>query len=181
MVTDYWAKFSAMAQAASAAGTFLAVSVALWLAQWQTKPRLKIRVALVHVLGGGMSGLGTRYLQISIANVGSLPTIVNTYGWQIGRWRPDNFFQNGSASPLSAQLPARLDAGESVMLLHETDQFEDAAGHVFAAVEKRVNWWRPVPPGYVVVWTSTQHGAKRRLPKNVVAWMRATARNADLE
>jgi hypothetical protein len=93
----YWLKFGAIAQAAGAAATFLAVLVSLYIAFRVRKPRLRLRAYAGRLIGEDPAqdlSLAT----FSVVNAGERPVYVRGVGWRTGwlRWGP-KFLRRQSA------------------------------------------------------------------------------------
>lgn len=84
----YWTKFSAIAQAAGAISTFLAVVVSLFFALNAGKPRLRLKIGERIILGDGNEY--PALLMFEVANSGNRPVQIKGIGWETGwlRWGP---------------------------------------------------------------------------------------------
>jgi len=85
----WWTAFGAIAQAAGAVATFLAVVVSLRIATNQRKPmaRGSAKLLLTFACDGSP---GVYHIGFTVLNTGSVPIFVSSLGWRTGwlRWGP---------------------------------------------------------------------------------------------
>ena len=97
-------------------GTFVAASIALWLARRNENVKLKCAVDLRTMIPLGRQS-DERYVCFQVTNLGILPITINNIGWSAGTGDNKKHAMHDPRSPLSAKLPKRLEHSESANFL----------------------------------------------------------------
>ena len=102
----------------AAIGTILAACVALWLARRVETVRLKAYADLA-VFFDDIGGKPTRVFRLEVTNTGERAVIVRSTGWKVGKGK-------STRHCINKQLvaPARLEHGETAMLMIDSDKHE---------------------------------------------------------
>lgn len=115
MDTETWRFINTFAPWFSAIGTILAVITSLYLARTSRRIRLEVNAGVRTHVGQGFPM--TDYVAIRVVNLGHRAATIQSIGWKIGFFRKRLFFQMSDVPMLSAQLPRKLDDGESALYL----------------------------------------------------------------
>lgn len=125
----------------SAAATFAAVVVALWLARQDRRPRLLVRAAVVRAVENGQQyadGIPSVYM--TATNIGSPPIMVTSPCWRVGLVRRKVLYQIPPDYPLNTPLPKELGHGQQLSLRCEMEQFTSGLFNLLEEIRKH-----PVP------------------------------------
>lgn len=110
-----WAYWSMIGTWVSGLATFLAVLVSLYLANRRSRPVLSISIEWCFINHGYQTISG---VAITVANVAETNFIITSVSWEMGN---NKKLAQVFDHPLSAQMPAKLAAGESAMFFIEND------------------------------------------------------------
>ncbi|HGH4615005.1 TPA: hypothetical protein ACJIWM_000734 [Enterobacter bugandensis] len=111
-----WAFWAMIGTWFAGIATFMAVLVSLYLANGKTRPRLKADVSWSFINGGihTVSGVG-----ITVANASQAKVVITGISWLIGA---DKKLAQTFGHPLSAQMPTKLEEGESAFYFIEVGE-----------------------------------------------------------
>ncbi|HII0005402.1 TPA: hypothetical protein ACYX6I_000445 [Klebsiella variicola] len=110
-----WAYWSMIGTWVAGLATFLAVLVSLYLANRRSRPVLSISIEWCFINHGYQTISG---VAITVANLAETNFIITSVSWEMGN---NKKLAQVFDHPLSAQMPAKLAAGESAMFFIEND------------------------------------------------------------
>lgn len=115
---------SVIAESLTAIGTVGAVIVALWLANRQSRPALRVRACFVSMVTLGQNVADSpEYFQISVVNAGYQDVVINGLQWTVGVIRKRHLIQIPELPPLAPRLPHRLPPRETTTFLFPKAEF----------------------------------------------------------
>lgn len=141
MTTDeIWKRAVDIAQIVSAVATFATVVVATRLWSKQFNPRLKVSIADVRVA----NPLGSQdYVSVGVTNTGLIPVIVSGLQYCPYKRFKQRWFQIPDyTNSLSAQMPLRLQPGDTNQFLFPPDEWFDTAAAIIHRSYMKSFWVR---------------------------------------
>ena len=112
-VSVNWEFINSFAPWFSAIGTLVAASVALYLGVSVRAEKLNLFGGIRLLVGDGEA---TEWVVVKVTNVGHASLIVTGFGWRVGLFKKQHFFQKPGSS-MSDQFPKRLDPGEEAQVV----------------------------------------------------------------
>lgn len=106
-----WRYINTFAWWFSAAGTFFAASVALYIANRNVKPKARMWVGHRITIGPGSREPYPELLVFGIVNLGERPLRISQIGWKVGL-KPKRFAIQRYDEPTSSPMPVTLNHGD---------------------------------------------------------------------
>lgn len=126
---DTWRFINTFAPWLSAAGTFSAVALSLYLARRDKNVRLKVSAGHRIIVGPGSREPYPEYLSIYVVNIGHRDAQVINIGWKVGLFKKQYAVQSTMNDGMSSNIPVRLRDGDEAKFLiplnNETNWLKD--------------------------------------------------------
>lgn len=137
---DHWEIINGFANWLAAIGTITAVVVSLYLARNGSRPKAKLSVFPIVVVGLNASCTETRtgYIDMRAVNSGDREFKVVSIGWRMGKRKKVKFFMQNFSLDASSPLPIRLSHGEYA--------------NWRALVETQQNWYASIAEQFESNW-----------------------------
>lgn len=152
--------------------TFGAVVVSLYLATHKLKPKLRVTADAKIIISSDNSDR-PEIVSVKVANSGHVPTTIVSFGWQIGLLKKAYLAQMPDQVLISAQLPTRLEIGESAsfniryQLAPEKPWIDDISEIVLGTVKWYQPLWLVLWTIKTNIWTATDHGFEARVSTKI--------------
>lgn len=151
-----WQFINTFAPWFSAAGTFSAVIVSLWLATSQRRARLRVLVGHFTMVEQGRQPPFPEFVMIQAVNIGSRPVRVTNLAWRVGTLK-HRFAMQTVGDPLSSRLPVEVEQGQEASWFLRTD------GEWAENLSKSLlmpNWRRALETLRFEIYTSLGHTSR---------------------